>query len=185
MSLRPLHKTFAILVLFSLILSRTAFPSGACCSVSKGDSKKPSFSLAFSSAWSHERFSEESYNFTQQALNLKAGYPVFKSVFLQAYVGLPIFSKLSHHTSEMKGNLGIIYGASLGYIFPEFLDPVELFASLGATRSYGLLEKMENGEKIDRTILISELQALLLAEIEATNKVGVYSGVRLITERIN
>jgi hypothetical protein len=176
---RILVRTFPAFLLLSFTLSRTAFPSGACCSVSKGDSKKPSFSLAFSYARSHERFSEESYNFTQQALNLKGGYPITKNLFLQAYIGLPLSSKLSHQASEMQGNSGIIYGGGIGYLFPEFLKPVEFFASLNATRSHGFLNKMENGEKIDQTILLSEIQGILLAELDPLKNFSFYSGLRI------
>lgn len=172
-------KSFLIIVVFFQIFSAKAFSTGACCSVSKGDLKKPTFSLAFSSAWSHEKFSEETYNLTQQALNLKAGYPFMERFFLQAHAGLPVRSKLSHHDSEMRGNLGIIYGASIGYVFPEFLEQVELFASFSITRSHGFLKKMETVEKIKKTILISELQGILLAEFDPVEKISLYSGMRL------
>lgn len=175
---RNLIRTFPVFLLILLALSQTAFPSGACCSVSKGDSKKPSFSLAFSYARSHERFSEETYNFTQQALNLKGAYPITRNLFLQAYIGLPVYSKLSHQASEMRGNWGIIYGGGIGYLFPELLKPVEFFASLNATRSHGFLNKMENGEKIDQTVLLTEVQGIFLAELDPFENFSLYTGLR-------
>ena len=176
---RILIRTFPAFLFLLFTLSRTAFPSGACCSVSKGDSKKTSFSLTFSYAQSHERFSKETYNFTQQALNLKGGYPITKNLFLQAYIGLPLYSKLSHQTSEMRGNWGVIYGGGIGYLFPELLKPVEFFASLNATRSHGFLNEMENGEKIDQAILLSEIQGILLAELDPVKNFSFYTGFRL------
>jgi hypothetical protein len=77
----------------------------------------------------------------------------------------------------MTGEGGVLYGAGLGYRIPETWELVDLFASLGAGQSYGRLTD-EGGEAVDRTFVISEVQALFLAEFPLFEWGGLYAGAR-------
>lgn len=158
-----------------------AYGSGACCAVTKGGSGKINLSIVGSSAWSHEMIADNTFNLTQQAVILKLGYPFGPGFLLQGQVGMPAATKLSHEALNMRGSGGIIYGVGLGYELPQFLNPVEFFASVSYTRSQNSLERMEGvGADVstDQTFFISEVQGLFLGEIDLLSRTALYGGVR-------
>lgn len=121
---------------------------------------------------------DNTYNLTQQAMLLRLGYPFGPGLVLQGQVGLPVATKLSHGSLDMKGNGGIIYGAGLGYELPHIFSILEFYASVSYTRSYGSLDKMDDLEDIDQTFRISEFQGLFLGEMDLSSSTALYGGVR-------
>ena len=180
------NRRFLLYWLLAIILfpslSGQAYGSGACCAVTKGRSGKINLSVVGSSAWSHEMIADNTYNLTQQAVMLKLGYPFGPGFLLQGQVGMPAATKLSHKALDMRGNGGFIYGVGLGYELPQFLKPMEFFASVSYTRSQSSLERMEGvgaDAIIDQTFFISEVQGLFLGEIDLLSRTALYGGLRL------
>ncbi|MEK7721407.1 MAG: hypothetical protein AAB359_03350, partial [Elusimicrobiota bacterium] len=113
----------------------------------------------------------------QQALILKLGKPLGGGFILQAQIGLPTATKLSHQEMELGGNGGLILGANLGYKLPRFLDPVDFFVAISHSHSLGYLARDEAGA-VDLTFRIAELQALFIGETALTSKTALYAGLR-------
>lgn len=158
-------------------LNGTAFASGACCSIARAGADKVSLTLVGASAMNHETIGADKYDLSQQALLLKVGKPLGGGFVLQAQVGLPTATELSHQGMEQSGSGGLIYGAGLGYKLPRLLDPVDLYASAGYSRSRGDLDSDGMGD-IDRSFHINEFHFLLLGEAALGAKTSVYGGFR-------
>jgi len=158
-------------------LHGTAFASGACCSVSGGDPKRLTLTLVGASAMNHEAIGADTYELSQQALLLKLGKPVGRGFVLQAQIGLPTTTELSHEQMELSGRGGLIYGAGIGYKLPRFLDPVDLSVSASFSRSLGYLDKDMAGT-IDQSFHINEFQLLFISETALTAKTALYAGLR-------
>lgn len=173
------YLTTITLLLSIVLFSSSAFSSGACCSLSKGKSGRPSIVLIGSSAWSHERIDERTYTLKQFAGILKGALPLTDDFILQAQLGLPINTKLEYNSSTTRGNLGIIYGLGIGYVLPEIFEDVEFFTSFGYSRSLGNLKRDENGKDVDQSFRISEVQGILLAETSPVEDISLYGGIRL------
>jgi hypothetical protein len=178
MGIRRFLLYWLLLIIFQSLPGQ-AYGSGACCTVTKGGSGKINLSVVGSSAWSHEMIADNTYDLTQQAVILKLGYPFGPGLLLQGQVGMPIKTELSDWSNEMSGRGGIIYGAGLGYELPVIFKPLELFSSISYTRSYGNLSNLSNGTpEIDETFRISEVQLILLAEVEVIDRAALYGGMR-------
>ncbi|MBI4350145.1 MAG: hypothetical protein HY550_01795 [Elusimicrobia bacterium] len=158
-------------------LNGTAFASGACCSVSGGDPKRLSLTVVGASAMNHEAIGADTYELSQQALLLKLGKPVGRGFVLQAQVGLPAATELSHEQMELSGRGGLIYGAGVGYKLPRFLEPVDLTVSASFSRSLGYLDKDMAGT-IDQSFRINEFQVLFIGETALSAKTALYAGLR-------
>jgi len=176
------ERKFAAFLLFLAVsvmpaLEGTAFASGACCSVSNGDTKRLNLTLVGASAMNHEAIGADTYELSQQALLLKLGKPIGRGFILQAQIGLPTSTELSHEQMELSGRGGLIYGAGVGYKLPRFLDPVDLTVSASFSRSLGYLDKDMTGT-IDQSFHINEFQVLFIGETALTEKTALYAGVR-------
>lgn len=125
----------------------------------------------------HEVIGGDAYNMDQQALILKLGKPIGKGFVLQAQIGLPAGTKLSHRTMELNGKGGLIYGGGLGYKLPRLLAPVEFFVSAGYSRALSYLNNDEAGA-VDRSFRINEFQALFIGEAALAPKTALYCGLR-------
>lgn len=168
---------FALPVLALPALRGTAFASGACCSIARGESDKLNLTLVGASAMNHEELGADMYDLGQQALLLKLGKPLGGGFTLQAQLGLPTATELSHDGMEQSGSGGFIYGAGLGYKLPRFLDPVDLYASASFSRSRANLDSDGMGA-IDRSFRINEFQLLFIGETALTAKTSLYAGLR-------
>lgn len=158
-------------------LNGTAFAGGACCSVSGGDPERLTLTVVGASAMNHETIGADTYELSQQALLLKLGKPVGRGFVLQAQLGLPTATELSHEQMELNGKGGLIYGAGVGYKLPRFLDPVDFSVSASYSRSLGYLDKDMAGT-IDQSFHINEFQLLFIGETALTAKTALYAGLR-------
>lgn len=165
-------------VLSFLLFPRAAFAGGACCSVAGANSSGPTLTLVGATAMNHEVIGGGAYELDQQALILKLGKPLGRGFILQAQMGMPASTKLSHQAMELNGKGGLIYGAGLGYKLPRLLDPVDFSMSISYSRSQGDLSKDEAGP-IDQAFRINEFQALFIGEAALTSKTALYGGLRI------
>jgi len=172
----------SVILLSTQLFPIYAFGNGACCSVTKGSSEKINLSIIGSSAWSHENVGGNYYNLSRQALMAKISGPIPYGFVLQAQVGWPVYTRLAHQYTEMRGYGGIIYGLGLGYELPGLVKAIELYATVNYTRSHGFLDEDVGSfgdiGTIDQTFLISELQGIFLGEISLGTGVAVYTGLR-------
>lgn len=174
--IRRLVRTLPVLSL--LLFPRAVYAGGACCSASGGGSDRTSLTLVGASAINHEVIGGEPYELDQQALIFKLGKPIGRGFVVQAQLGSPTSTELSHQAMRLSGRGGLIYGAGLGYKLPRFLDPVELFTSVSYSRALGYLDRDGSGA-IDQTFRINEFQALLLGEAALNAKLALFGGLRV------
>lgn len=167
----------SLVILALPALQGTAFASGACCSVSGGDPKRLSITVVGASAMNHETIGADTYELNQQALLLKLGKPVGRGFVLQAQIGMPAATELSHEQMELSGRGGLIYGAGIGYKLPRFLTPVDFSVSASFSRSLGYLDKDMAGS-IDQSFHINEFQVLFIGETALAAKTALYAGLR-------
>lgn len=176
-----MHKTALVSLLLAVLaqaaLNSTAFASGACCSVSNGDPERLSITMVGASAMNHEAVGADTYELSQQALLLKFGKPVGRGFVLQAQIGLPTATELSHEQMELSGRGGLIYGAGIGYKLPRFLDPLDFSVSASFSRSLGYLDEDMAGT-IDQSFHINEFQMLFVGEAALGAKTSLYGGLR-------
>lgn len=174
-------KSARLSVLLAIIalpaLHGSAFASGACCSVSGGDPGRLSITVVGASAMNHEVIGADTYELSQQALLLKLGKPVGRGFVLQAQIGLPTATKLSHKQMDFSGNGGLIYGAGVGYKLPRLFNPVDFSVSASYSRSLAYLDKDMTGT-IDQTFHINEFQVLFIGETAVAAKTALYAGLR-------
>lgn len=163
-------------------LHGSAFASGACCSVSGGDPGRLSVTVAGASAMNHEAIGADTYELSQQALLLKLGKPVGRGFVLQAQIGMPTATKLSHKQMDLSGNGGLIYGAGVGYKLPRLFNPVDFSVSASYSRSLAYLDKDMTGT-IDQTFHINEFQVLFIGETALAAKTALYAGLRAVYDR--
>lgn len=167
-----------VLALLLLALSTaSAYAGGACCSVSGPGSESPTLTVVGASAMNHEIVGGTSYKLEQRALILKVGKPLGNGFILQAQLGMPTGTELTGQAAELSGRSGLIYGAGLGYKPPRRLGPFKFFASLSYSRAIASLDRATS-QAVDRYFLISEFQALLLAEMPLAARTSFYTGPR-------
>ncbi|MDA8132860.1 MAG: hypothetical protein M0011_15260 [Elusimicrobia bacterium] len=160
----------------------TVHAGGACCSVAKAGGDRLTITVVGAAAANHERLEGAAYEVRQQAVLLKAARPMGKGFSLQAQLGRPTYTKLSHQGMRQTGRGGLIYGGALAYKPPFSLGRTDFFISLGHSRSSGSIQR-DGSAPVDRSFRITEWQALFMAETPLTAKASLYAGLRAYSAR--
>jgi hypothetical protein len=173
---------FIVLSVASLLSPSLLFASGACCTISLGESDRPTLTLVGSTGWSHEKIGGVSYDLRQHALILKGSLPIEGIILVSAQLGVPLQTRLVSTGESRKGSSGYLYGIGLGYTIPDLLPSLNLHFSLNYARSIGRLER-NHQSSISSSFVISEIQAIPIAEYQFTKETAAYGGVRLYSGR--
>lgn len=181
---KPMNRLCILLVTVWMITAGVpSYGSGACCSVSKGETDSISFTMIRSQAKGHERIEDQMFNLNQDAWLFKAGIPLGKGFHLQFTAGIPDAKLTAHQDMTLlSGSGGSIYGIGLGYEIPENWDRFNLFVSVSTTRSTSDLTDW-NGTAWDGAFIISESQAIVLGEAVLHERAVLYGGYRFYKGR--
>lgn len=172
---------FALAVGTAALAARPAAASGACCSVNKGRSGSPSFGFALSASRSHDEFGLGRTEVRQLGAIFKASYPLGSRAAIQAHAGIPLTTSVGHGADESSGGGGSILGGGLAVVFGEWPAGVEWSAAASYTDSRGDASPDHEGHELAYTV--SEVQALLVAERQVSDRGALYGGVRVYRGR--
>ena len=172
-----LLRTF-LLISWPVVGPSVALASGACCSVSPGGKNQVSVAVIASSASSHEKIGGVMYDLRQQALMVRGTIPLGEGFFAGGTLGMPVRTSLGTSAGSFSGNLGWVYGVTVGAILPNFLPVLDAIFTVNYSRSEGRLSDAPGGRELDARFIITELQGVVVGELHLLSEATFYGGAR-------